>query len=92
MPDTETRTAQKIAAIRTIRKLMEFWSISARELRTGAPKNADRPATAQKLPVRYRHPVSGEEWDGIGRQPDWLRHALIKEGYTVEEIRVEPID
>lgn len=92
MPDTETQAARKIAAIRTIRKLMEFWSISTRELRSEVIGVAEQHTTTKKLSVRYRHPVSGEEWDGVGRQPDWLRHALIKEGYTVEEIRVAPID
>ena len=75
---------EKIAAIRKIRKLMEFWRIAPSELR-GRPVAAVRPtATAE---IRYRHPVTLEVWDGRGAQPQWLRDALIKEGYTVDELR-----
>jgi DNA-binding protein H-NS len=31
--------------------------------------------------------VTLEVWDGNGLQPQWLREALIKEGYTVNELR-----
>ncbi len=79
---TDDREAEKTAAIRTIRKLMDFWRISPKELR------GPMPSTANKSPsILYKHPVSGEQWDGRGKQPDWLRLALTKEGYTVEEIR-----
>lgn len=39
------------------------------------------------LPPKYRHPVSGETWDGQGTQPPWLREALTKQGYTVDELK-----
>ncbi|PXW98692.1 H-NS histone family protein [Sphaerotilus hippei] len=75
---------EKVVAIRRIRKLMEFWRISPHELR-GLPTPVARP---ELLPVvRYRHPLTGRTWDGEGGQPQWLREALIKEGYTVEELR-----
>ena len=32
------------------------------------------------------HPKTGESWDGHGTHPDWLRRALLKEGYTVAEL------
>ena len=75
---------EKIAAIRKIRKLMEFWRISPSELR-GRPVPVVRPQTS--VEVRYRHPITLEVWDGRGSQPQWLRDALIKEGYTVDELR-----
>ena len=75
---------EKIAAIRKIRKLMEFWRITPSELR-GRPVPVARPAA--NLEIRYRHPVTHEVWDGQGSQPQWLRDALIKEGYTVDELR-----
>lgn len=77
--------AEKIAAIRKIRKLMDFWRISPNELR-GRPAVVPRPsATPQE--IRYCHPVSGDTWDGQGVQPQWLREALLREGYTVDELR-----
>ncbi|EIM31704.1 DNA-binding protein H-NS [Leptothrix ochracea L12] len=75
--------AEKIAAIRTIRKLMDFWRISPKELRGTTPLQA----VSKPHSILYKHPVSGEHWDGKGKQPEWLRLALTKEGYTVEEIR-----
>lgn len=75
---------EKIAAIRKIRKLMEFWRITPSELR-GRPIPVVRPPVSAE--VRYRHPITQEVWDGQGPQPQWLRDALIKEGYTVDELR-----
>jgi DNA-binding protein H-NS len=75
---------EKIAAIRRIRRLMEFWRITPSELR-GRPLPVAY--SQEAAPVRYRHPVTLEVWDGCGAQPQWLRDALIKEGYTVDELR-----
>ena len=77
--------AERIAAIRKIRKLMDFWRISPAELR-GRPV----PQPSQVTEIRYRHPVTQQVWDGRGAQPQWLRDALIREGYTVDELR--PVD
>ena len=76
---------QRAALIHRIRTLMEFWGITAHELRRhhAAPT---RPAPAPASP-KYRHPTTGDTWNGHGPQPDWLRHALLKEGYTVEQLR-----
>jgi DNA-binding protein H-NS len=81
---------EKIAAIRKIRKLMEFWRITPGEIRA-APRVVVVQAEVS-APPRYRHPVSGETWDGQGRQPDWLRHALTQQGYTVDELRRAVLD
>lgn len=45
-------------------------------------------ASAHALPPKYRHPVTGETWDGQGAHPDWMRQALLKDGYRVAELRV----
>lgn len=83
-PDTSLdEDPEKQVAIRKILKLMEFWQIQPHELR-GKPVFAPPPGPAQ---VRYRHPITGMTWDGVGGQPDWLRMALLKEGYTVDELR-----
>ena len=77
---------EKLAALRTVRKLVEFWNISPQELRGPLPPAPPAPAPGT-LPIRYRHPVSGETWDGQGEHPAWLRDALLKEGYTVDELK-----
>ena len=77
---------EKLAALRTVRKLVEFWNISPQELRGPVPPPPPPPAPGT-LPIRYRHPVSGETWDGQGEHPAWLRDALLKQGYTVDELK-----
>ena len=39
---------------------------------------------------KYRHPLTQQTWDGLGLQPSWLKDALTREGYTVDELRVLP--
>jgi len=75
--------AERQIALRKIHRLMAFWRIEPHELRGPIP----RAAPAAPAEVRYRHPVSGATWDGQGPQPAWLREALIREGYTVDELR-----
>ena len=83
--ETPHDDAERQVALRKIRRLMEFWRIEPHELR-GRPSRP-APVAEAVLEVRYRHPVSGETWDGRGAQPQWLREALIREGYTVDELR-----
>lgn len=45
---------------------------------------AEKPALTRS----YRHPITGETWDGVGRQPGWLKRALLAEGYRPQELRV----
>lgn len=76
--------------LRQVRQLMEFWSITPQELEQAwnkAPEPA--PAAAPTGIVKYRHPRSGETWDGSGAHPEWLRRALLQEGFTVAELRPE---
>lgn len=62
---------------------MEFWGITADELR----RHRATPTMLAPASPKYRHPATGNTWNGLGPQPDWLRHALLKEGYTVEQLR-----
>jgi DNA-binding protein H-NS len=78
---------EKEAAIRKIRRLMAFWRISPTELR-GRDAPPQRPVPAVAAAARYRHPISGAKWNGDGPQPQWLREALLYEGYTVDQLRV----
>lgn len=84
-----TKTAEQQAVVRSIRQLVDFWQISANELASDAApvQHAPEPETLSKGP-KYRHPITGETWDGVGMQPQWLKDALIREGYLVEELRI----
>jgi DNA-binding protein H-NS len=82
------KTPEQEAAIRLIRKLIDFWQIEPEELVVeGAPPS--RAAPVAEVALKYRHPVSGETWDGQGSQPAWLKDALTRQGYTVDELRIK---
>jgi DNA-binding protein H-NS len=82
------RSAEQEAVLRSVRKLIAFWQITADEL-SGIPDPV-RVVAERKPPAgpKYRHPRTGETWDGEGMQPPWLRDALTRQGYTVEELRL----
>ncbi len=86
------KTAEQEAVLRSVRKLIDFWQIQAHELDGIKPVVADS-VTLVRQPARptYRHPISGETWQGEGGQPEWLKAALTREGYTVEELRVQQV-
>lgn len=86
------KTPEQEAAIRSIRKLIDFWQIEPEELVVEGQVQPARPVIVQELPLKYRHPVSGETWDGQGSQPEWLKEALTRQGYTVEELRIKPVE
>ncbi len=87
------RTAEQEAVLRSVRKLVDFWQIEAHELDGIVPVlAAPLSAEQERLRPRYRHPISGETWCGEGSQPDWLKAALTREGYTVEELRLSVSD
>jgi DNA-binding protein H-NS len=81
---------ERAAVIHRIRMLVEFWAITPEELE-GELAPAPPPCEpAGPAAVKYRHPLSGETWDGIGPHPQWLRDALLKEGFTVEQLKPAP--
>lgn len=84
---TNVKTPEQEAALRSIRKLIDFWRISPEELQFEASEMPPELPEIAVLPPKYRHPVSGDTWDGQGTQPQWLREALTKGGYTVDELR-----
>jgi DNA-binding protein H-NS len=87
------KTPEQEAVLRSIRKLMEFWRITPDELEFDAPIPAPVVEQVPPPPVhRYLHPLTGETWNGQGSQPPWLREALTREGYTVDELRRKPLE
>ncbi|MDQ5898327.1 MAG: hypothetical protein RLZZ592_1838 [Pseudomonadota bacterium] len=82
--DVDGKEAERQVALRKIRRLMAFWRIEPHELRGRLEPVSESVAAPE---IRYRHPVTGAGWSGQGPQPEWLREALIREGYTVDELR-----
>ena len=82
------------------RQLANFWAITAADLFAAKAPERSRIAIEGAQPIRglaeskisagarpsYRHPITQEIWDGRGSQPEWLKRALTREGYTVREL------
>jgi DNA-binding protein H-NS len=83
-----TMTAEQQAVLRSIRQLVDFWQISAHELASDTPVQRSVQLPLAPKGPKYRHPITHETWDGEGVQPQWLKDALIKEGYLVDELRL----
>jgi DNA-binding protein H-NS len=78
---------ERAAVLARIEALMEYWGITVDDLLAPTPEATEAPPAVAALPVKYRHPVTGETWDGQGPHPDWLRRALLKEGLRVDELK-----
>jgi DNA-binding protein H-NS len=86
--DDPLTARERAAVIRRIRTLVEFWAITPEELSLPMEALPAPPAPPPAdAPVKYRHPVTGDTWNGVGSHPQWLRNALLKEGYTVEQLK-----
>ena len=68
----------------TARQLVAFWDMQPEELAGPVPA---RPAAPVAATVKYEHPVTGDVWDGEGEHPEWLRRALLTEGYRTVELK-----
>jgi DNA-binding protein H-NS len=69
--------------IEEVRRLMATHANTLEDvLGDGSPKGAGR--------ITHRHPETDDTWNGIGPQPDWVRRALLVEGYRPSDLRVEP--
>jgi DNA-binding protein H-NS len=76
---------ERAVVLSRIQALMAYWDIQIADLQdTSLPPQATPVAPK---PVKYRHPVTGDTWDGQGPHPDWLRRALLQEGLRVDELR-----
>ncbi|MBL0719345.1 H-NS histone family protein [Piscinibacter sp. Jin2] len=82
-------TPEQRVVVHRIRALMAFWQITPEELAGADIGPAPAPPPPPPSAPKYRHPRSGETWDGQGSQPDWLKQALLREGFLVEELRIE---
>ncbi|HEX5683898.1 MAG TPA: H-NS histone family protein [Ideonella sp.] len=78
---------ERAAVLARIEALMEFWGITVDDLLAPTPEPETPPPPPGPLPVKYRHPVTGDTWDGQGPHPEWLRRALLQEGLRVDELK-----
>ena len=93
LSDEPLSARERAAVIHRIRMLVEFWGITPEELEQAAPEPQALAAPPPACPaIKYRHPESGATWDGSGPHPQWLRDALLKEGFTVDQLKPAPTD
>ena len=78
--DLERRRLTLAKHIDEVRSLMVSHGISLDEVLDHGHDDASR--------ITHRHPVTGETWSGLGSQPQWLRYALLTEGYRPGDLRV----
>lgn len=81
-PEELVDPAERQAALGNARRLVDFWRITPEELDGPEP-----PRPSRRPEHIYTHPKTGETWNGLGRQPSWLRRCLINEGYRLDEVR-----
>lgn len=91
MDDEPLTARERAAVIHRIRMLVEYWSITPEELEMPLEELVPPSPPTQVDTVKYRHPVSGDTWNGVGPHPQWLRDALLKEGYTVDQLKPPPL-
>jgi len=77
--ELESRRASLAPEIAQVHLLMTQYGITVEDL---LKAEADEPRRI------YRHPVSGESWGGSGPQPNWLKRALLQEGYRPSELLI----
>jgi hypothetical protein len=37
--------------------------------------------------VKFRHPVTGQTWNGMGKQPGWIAQAFLFDGLTFDQLK-----
>lgn len=72
------RAAEVSAALETVRKLIKQHNLSINDIgkRTFGKESAKVAAGAKKVrTAKYRDPVTGKEWSGMGKPPMWIADA-----------------
>lgn len=52
---------------------------------SGAPGHQSH--SRRRAPQSYRHPDTGETWDGLGRQPKWI-WAAVADGINLDSMKI----
>jgi len=70
----EVQRAKRIAAIESMRSMMQMFDISLDDLRQSLKPAKSEAKSSKRPPVepKYRGP-NGELWSGRGREPSWIK-------------------
>lgn len=89
----EARRAERQANIEKAKALLSELGLTPADLGTTTKQPEKSAAGAKtskprgKVPIKYRHPQTGDAWSGRGLQPRWLRTA-IEGGAKLEDFAV----
>jgi DNA-binding protein H-NS len=68
----EARAAEAQAAIEDIRVMVAEYGLTEKDVFGGKRAGQQGKKTATVAP-KYRHPKTGAEWSGRGREPAWIK-------------------
>jgi DNA-binding protein H-NS len=70
----EVQRAKRLAALDSMRSMMQFFDISLDDLRQSLEPSKTEAKSGKRPPVepKYRGP-NGELWSGRGREPSWIK-------------------
>jgi DNA-binding protein H-NS len=77
------RNKRRIPVIASIVRSMREYDITPEEITAALNKKAAKtttkangtPAAKRPVPIKYRHPQTGETWTGRGKAPRWIINA-----------------
>jgi DNA-binding protein H-NS len=79
----DTAQEQEVAAaIEKVREIINEYSLTPEQV-FAQPKGKRGPKSGTK-PAKYRDPVSGATWSGMGREPLWIK------GQSREQFLINP--
>lgn len=82
----EARKSEVSQVISEIKKKIEIYNLTAKDLGFGEVPAEGKPAKGKK-PAKYRGP-NGEEWSGLGRKPAWA-DAAQKNGESLDPYLID---
>jgi DNA-binding protein H-NS len=74
------QSKKRLPVIRSIIKTMKEYDITTEEIvqafgKGTKPRATVKRATRAPVPVKYRHPQTGQTWTGRGKAPRWVTEA-----------------
>jgi len=80
------RLGEREAVVAELREKVALFGLSRHDLfgKKTYRKKAKAPGAPRRMRVKYRHPETGVEWSGQGREPHWVRDAPNREALIVQ--------
>lgn len=76
------RKQERSSVIEEIRQKMIDYQISIDEI--GERRKFGKAGTRTSAAARYRDPITGKEWCGRGKPPNWIKGAANREPFLIK--------